>query len=295
MFAEELSVEFYTKLLNKGVDLVLYYGPRLLESVLILAAGWYLSNKISHLVERLLLKSKVDPTIGPFIKNLVYYSLLAAVIIAVLGNMGVNVTSFLTVLGAASLAVGLALKDSLGNFAAGVLLLFFRFFRVGDYVTAGGTSGTVKAINIFNTELSTPDNQQIYVPNGNIMSSVIVNTTKNPVRRLDLVFGIGYDDDLKKAKEILQAIVDDDDRVLRDPSPFIGVGELADSSVNILLRPWVNSADYWSLRCDLLERVKLAFDAEGISIPYPQQDVHVRQHVPETTPAEAAAKDKEQA
>jgi small conductance mechanosensitive channel len=185
------------------------------------------------------------------------------------------VTSFLAVLGAAGLAVGLALKDSLSNFAAGVMLILLKFFKKGDYVTAGGQSGTVTAINIFNTVLTTPDNKVITVPNSAVLGGTITNVTANDTRRVDMTFGIGYDDDLLKAKQTLERIVSEEPRVLPEPAPVIQVMELADSSVNFVVRPWCKTSDYWGVYFALTEKVKLVFDQEGISIPYPQQDVHI--------------------
>lgn len=253
------------------------YGLRILVALCILWIGASLAKKIAELSGRVLERRNVDPTLLPFITGMIRYALLAAVVVAALGQAGINVTSFLAILGAAGLAVGLALKDSLANFAAGVMLLGYRFFRVGDYVTVAGTSGTVRAVGIFHTELTTPDNQNIYVPNGSILGGEIVNVTANENRRLDLTIGIGYGDDIAKAKALLAEIVKADARVLPEPEPTIAVMDLADSSVNIVVRPWVKGADYWTLRFDLLERIKTRFDQEGVSIPFPQRDVHIHQ------------------
>lgn len=263
------------------ISYIVDYGMSVLAAIAILLVGLYISKKLAGLSEHMLMRSKVDPTIGPFLKNIVYYLLITAVVIAALGSLGVDVTSFLAVLGAASLAVGLALKDSLSNFAAGVMLLIFRFFRVGDYVTVAGTSGTVKSVNVFNTELTTPDNQQIYVPNGNILNGVIINVTRHDTRRLDLVASVSYKDDIGKAKTLLQTILDEDPRVLKDPTPTIAVGELTPNGVDILVRPWVKGSDLWTLRWDLLETIKNRFGEAGITIPLPQQTVH---YVPATQP-----------
>jgi small conductance mechanosensitive channel len=178
-------------------------------------------------------------------------------------------------MGAAGLAVGLALQGSLQNFAAGVMLIIFRPFKAGDYVDAGGTSGTVETIKIFNTVLKTPDNREVIVPNGAIYGGTITNFSARATRRIDMVFGIGYGDDIRKAKEVIKAILESDERILKDPEPLIAVGELGDNSVNFNVRPWVNSGDYWPVKFDLNERIKLAFDENGISIPYPQMDVHM--------------------
>ena len=262
-------------LIQQGISLVTTHGLNVLIAVLIFLVGKMVARKLSDVCRTLMTKAKVDETLRSFLRNILYYALLAAVAIMALGQAGLNITSFLAVLGAAGLAVGLALKDSLSNFAAGVMLILLGFFKKGDYVTVAGQSGTVSGLGIFNTILNTPDNRQIIVPNASILSSPITNVSANPTRRVDLVFGIGYDDDLRKTKEILEKIIADEPRILKDPAPVVAVSELADSSVNFVFRPWVNAADYWNVYFDLTEKVKLTFDAEGISIPFPQTDVHL--------------------
>ncbi|MEC4677190.1 MAG: mechanosensitive ion channel domain-containing protein, partial [Nitrospirota bacterium] len=190
-------------------------------------------------------------------------------------QLGINTTSFLTIIGAAGLAIALALKDSLSNFASGVMLVLFRPFREGDVVTAAGMTGKVTNIAIFNTTLTTGDNQLVIVPNSAITANVITNVTANSTRRIDLVIGIGYNDDIAKAKKIIMRLIEADSRILKDPAPGIALAELADSSVNFNVRPWVKKEDYWAVRSDLMEQIKITFDEEGISIPYPQQDVHL--------------------
>jgi small conductance mechanosensitive channel len=202
---------------------------------------------------------------------------MAAVIVAAAGQLGINTASFLTIIGAAGLAVGLALKDSLANFASGVLLILFRPFKVGDFVEIAGESGSVQEITIFNTILHTPDNKLKIIPNGKISNDTITNVNANPTRRVDLVIGISYDDDIRAAHQLLKETVAEDDRVLAEPKTDIAVSELADSSVNFVVRPWVNTEDYWDVRFNLIEKIKLRFDEAGISIPYPQQDVHLHQ------------------
>jgi small conductance mechanosensitive channel len=197
------------------------------------------------------------------------------VIIAAINTLGVQTTSFIAVIGAAGLAIGFALQGSLANFASGVMLIIFRPFKAGDFVEAGGTSGAVEAIHIFNTVLKTPDNKKVIIPNSKVTGDNIVNYSAKDTRRVDLVFGIGYEDDIRKAKQTLEQIVASDERVLKDPAPTIAVSELGDSSVNFVVRPWVNTADYWSVYFDLTEKVKLTFDDQGISIPFPQTDVHL--------------------
>ena len=251
------------------------YSIKIIAAVLILIIGKWLSRKVTNILTKLLEKNKVDITLTRFFDSIVYYTLLIVVLIAVAGQLGINTTSFLTIVGAAGLAIGLALKDSLSNFASGVMLIMFRPYRVGDFVTVGGVSGTVSAIDIFNTTLHSPDNQKIIVPNANITTDVITNVTANDTRRVDLVIGIGYNDDIAKAKKVIGNIIKDEKRLLETPAAKIAVSELADSSVNFVVRPWVKTSDYWDVYFDLTEKIKISFDREGISIPYPQQDVHL--------------------
>ncbi len=260
------------------------YSMKIIAAVLIFIIGKWLAKKISNVFIKLLEKNKVDATLTRFLESIVYYTLLIVVLIAVAGQLGINTTSFLTIVGAAGLAIGLALKDSLSNFSSGVMLILFRPFRVGDFATVGGVTGTVKSIDIFNTTLNTPDNQRVIVPNANITNDVITNVTANDTRRVDLTIGIGYGDDVLKAKQVLGEILKTENRILETPAPKIAVSELADSSVNFVVRPWVKTSDYWDVYFDLTEKIKLTFDQEGISIPFPQQDVHLFQ---EKTDAEA--------
>jgi small conductance mechanosensitive channel len=254
---------------------VTQYSVKLVAAILIIIIGRWISRRISRLLGRLLQKNNVDVTLVRFAENLIYYALIVVVLIAAVGQLGINTTSFLTIVGAAGLAIGLALKDSLSNFAAGVMLILFRPFRVGDFVEAGGATGTVQGITMFNSILNTPDNQKVIVPNGIVTSNVITNVTANTTRRVDLVIGIGYDDDVAKAKEVLTGIINAEKRILPDPVPKIAVSELGDSSVNFVVRPWVKTEDYWDVYFDLTEKIKITLDKEGISIPYPQQDVHL--------------------
>jgi small conductance mechanosensitive channel len=253
------------------------YSMKIIAAVLIFIIGKWLAKKVSNVFIKLLEKNKVDATLTRFLESIVYYTLLIVVLIAVAGQLGINTTSFLTIVGAAGLAIGLALKDSLSNFSSGVMLILFRPFRVGDFATVGGVTGTVKSIDIFNTTLNTPDNQRVIVPNANITNDVITNVTANDTRRVDLTIGIGYGDDVLKAKQVLGEILKTENRILETPAPKIAVSELADSSVNFVVRPWVKTSDYWDVYFDLTEKIKLTFDQEGISIPFPQQDVHLFQ------------------
>lgn len=262
---------------DQVVEWATVYGWQIVGALAILIIGRIVIGIITSLIRKMLKRTKTDETLVKFLVTLTKTALLAILFIVVLNQLGVQTTSFVAIIGAAGLAIGFALQGSLANFAAGVMLIIFRPFKAGDFVEAGGTMGIIEEIGIFSTLMKTPDNKQIFVPNSGITGSNITNYSAKDTRRVDLVFGIGYDDDLKKAREILERLLKEDDRILKDPAPVVAVGELADSSVNFLVRPWVNSADYWGVYWDLTEKVKLTFDAEGISIPYPQQDVHMHQ------------------
>jgi len=251
------------------------YAIKIVAALLIFFIGKWLARMVTNLLTKLLDKKNIDATLIQFLDSILYYTFLIVVIIAAAGQLGINTTSFLTIVGAAGLAIGLALKDSLSNFASGFMLIMFHPFRIGDFVNAGGASGTVKSIDMFNTTIHTPDNQKVIVPNSKITSDVITNVTANDTRRVDMVIGIGYQDDIAKAKTVLEGIIKDEKRVLENPVTTIAVSELADSSVNFVVRPWVKTADYWGVYFDLTEKIKITFDKEGISIPYPQQDVHL--------------------
>jgi small conductance mechanosensitive channel len=258
-------------------ELVVLYGVKILMALVIFIIGKWVVKKLANVIEKLMQKNEVDPAIRNFAGSIIYYALLAFVCIAALGQLGIQTASFVAIVGAAGLAVGLALQGSLSNFAAGVLLLIFRPFKVGDFVEIAGTSGVIQNIQIFTTELNTPDNKKVIVPNGGVISGNIVNYSANDTRRVDLVFGIGYSDDIDAARKVIEGILKADKRVLEIPAATVAVVELADSSVNFVCRPWVNTADYWDVYFDLTEAVKKAFDSSGISIPFPQQDVHMHQ------------------
>jgi small conductance mechanosensitive channel len=262
-------------ILSQIQELLAVYGLKVIAALAIFIIGRIISKMIKSGVTTAMTKSKSDPILISFTANLVYAGLLAFVIIAALGQLGIQTTSFIAILGAAGLAIGLALQGSLANFAAGVLMIVFRPFKQGDFIEAAGVSGVIEEVHIFNTVMRTGDNKTIIIPNGGIMNGNIVNYSTKPTRRLDLVIGIGYDDDIKKAKAVLDELLQNEERILKDPAPTIGLIELADSSVNFAVRPWVKSADYWGVHFDLLEAIKLRFDEDGISIPYPQQDVHL--------------------
>ena len=251
------------------------FGINLITALLIFFVGRWIVSIVVKALRNLMHKSSVDPTLERFICNLVRISLLVVVIIAAIGQLGVQTTSLLAVMGAAGLAVGLALQGSLSNFAAGVLIVLFRPYKVGDYVEAAGVAGTIEEVQILTTVMKTPDNKRIIVPNSQIMGSIITNYSANDTRRVDMTFGVSYSDDLDLVHKELRALVDADERILKDPEVTIKVHSLADSSVNFIVRPWVKTADYWGVYFDLTENVKKRFDAVGISIPFPQQDVHL--------------------
>ncbi len=254
---------------------ILPYGINFVFAIAIFVVGKWIANVITKIVEKLMLKSKVDQVLTDFVSGMVKSILVLFIIIASLGELGVDTTSLVALIGAAGLAIGLSLQSSLQNFAAGVMLIMFRPFTSGDFIEAAGISGVVEKISIFNTVMRTGDNKEMIVPNGAIYGGVITNFSARSTRRVDMVFGIGYDDDIKQAKNIMLEIMKNDERVLSEPEPLVAVSELADSSVNFVVRPWVKSADYWGVLFDLNEKIKLAFDEASISIPYPQMDVHL--------------------
>lgn len=253
---------------------VIPWGINIVMALAIFVIGRWIARILLGVTDRLLNKAGMDVMLVGFIRSILNALLLLVIIIAALDQLGVDTTSFIALIGAAGLAVGLALQGSLKNFAAGVLLLVFRPFKNGDFVETAGTAGVIEEIGIFTTKMKTGDNREIIIPNGSIYSGNITNYSARPTRRIDMVFGIGYDADIRKAKEIMQAILDADERIHKEPEPLIAVAELADSSVNFNVRPWVDSGDYWTVRFDVTEKIKLAFDDAGISIPFPQMDVH---------------------
>jgi small conductance mechanosensitive channel len=258
-------------------DFGLKYGPPFLWAIVTLVVGWIAAKIVRTILKKAMRKAKMDDTLVGFFANLVYMLILAFVVIAALGKVGVQTGSFVAIVGAAGLAIGFALQGSLANFAAGVMIILFRPFRLGDYIEGGGAAGSVEEILIFSTMLKTPDNKKIIVPNSSLMSGNIVNYSAKDVRRVDMVFGIGYGDDIREAKQVLEGLLANHELILKDPAPQVVVGELADSSVNFNVRPWVKTADYWTVYFDITEAVKIEFDSKGISIPFPQQDVHMHQ------------------
>jgi small conductance mechanosensitive channel len=251
--------------------------PSIVLALILLVVGRWVAKIITRTARKLLARQKVDPTLVGFIGNLLYMALFTIVLVAAAEQAGIETSGFLAIFGAAVFAIGFALQGSLSNFAAGIMLIFFRPIRVGDFVEAGGTSGVVMEIGIFATVMKTGDNKKIIVPNSGITGGNITNYSANPTRRVDMVFGIGYGDDIAAARKAIEDVLARDERVLKDPAPTIGVSELADSSVNFVVRPWVNTADYWNVRFDTHENIKLEFDKRGITIPFPQRDVHMHQ------------------
>jgi small conductance mechanosensitive channel len=260
-------------LTENGTDWVI----KIAIAIAIFIIGKIIARILSKVISKALETSRVDAMLNKFLTNISYSVFLIAVILAAIDSLGVNVTSLMAILGAAGLAVGLALKDSLSNFAAGVMIIIFRPFKIGDFITAGGASGVVDEIGLFCTLMHTGDNQRIVVPNSGIIGGNIINVSALPTRRVDLVIGIGYDDNIGQARDIIMKIIESDERILADPAPAVAVGELGDNSVNLNVRPWVNAGDYWPVRADLLENIKVSLDEAGISIPYPQRDVHIHQ------------------
>lgn len=271
-----LSPEILQTLYQRGLTMLLEYAPKFVAAILVLIIGWFIIEFLNRGIRKFFDRVNLDKALESFIMSLANVALKVILLVVVATMFGVQTTSLVALLGAAGLAVGLALQGSLSNFAGGVLILLFKPFKIGDYIEAQGESGTVKNIQIFNTILNTVDNKIVVMPNGNLANDVIINYTDQKYRRLDLVFGIGYNDDIKKAKQVLEAAVVSDKRVLTgtDFKPQIVVGNLGESSVDIWCRVWVKTDEYWGLKFDKLEEVKEAFDKNGITIPFPQRDVH---------------------
>jgi small conductance mechanosensitive channel len=251
------------------------YGIKVIGAIIILIIGRFAAGIGRRIVRRLLEKSNTDPAIVSFVGTLAYIIILLFAVLAALAKFGIQTASFVAILGAAAFAIGFALQGSLANFAAGVMILIFRPYRVGDFIQGGGTAGTVKEMGLFTTILSTPDNVKIMVPNGKLFGDVISNFSAYDTRRVDLVIGIGYASDIQKAIDVMTNLIKEDTRILPDPAYQIAVSELADSSVNFVVRSWVKKEDYWGVKFDLTRRIKEAFDENGIEIPFPQQVVHM--------------------
>lgn len=264
---------------EKAIEWASNSGISLITALLIFVFGIWVAKIFRGVTRRVLNKREVEPTLVKFGTNILYAILVIFVVTAALNNLGIQTTSIIAVLGAAGLAIGLALQSSLANFAAGVMILIFHPFRVGDFIEGGGVMGSVEELGIFVTHLKTPDNKSIFVPNGNLAGNNLTNFTRNDRRRMDLVVGVGYGEDVRKVREVLQGIISEDDRILKDPAPVVAVLELADSSVNFAMRPWVPTSEYWNIYWDLMEKIKLRLDEENIEIPFPQRDVHLHQAV----------------
>jgi small conductance mechanosensitive channel len=274
---EEQVVDNISVYTEKGMALAAEYGPKLLLALILLFVGLWIIRIFTRMFERAMDKASVEVSLRKFLSSLVNLALKALLLVSVISTMDIEMTSFVAIIGAAGLAVGLALQGSLANFAGGVLILLFKPFKVGDYIEASGQSGTVSEISVFNTILKTIDNKVVIVPNGALSNDIKINYTAESTRRVDLTFGIGYSDDLRKAKAILQEIANADERVHKEPAPFVAVKELGESSVDFTYRVWVNTADYWVVYFSTIEKVKLTFDERGVSIPFPQRDVHLYQ------------------
>ncbi|GJL64086.1 MAG: hypothetical protein NPIRA04_27400 [Nitrospirales bacterium] len=255
-------------------NLVLTYVPKLLLAILTLIIGWWIVKRIVNVLERAMERSHVEVTLRGFFKSMASVILKALLFISVASMVGIETTSFIAMLGAAGLAVGLALQGSLANFAGGVLILFFKPFKVGDLIEAQGFLGKVKEIQIFNTMLTTVDNRRVIIPNGLLSNGALINLNVEPKRRVDMTYGISYDDDVLHAKDVIRQLIAKDERILQDPPSEVYVSAHADSSINLLVRTWVEPSDYWGVYFDMHEQVKLAFDREQITIPFPQRDVH---------------------
>lgn len=251
------------------------HGVKILTALAIFVIGKWVVKRIVNILKKGMDRANVDTTLIGFLGNILFGVGMALVVIAALAQMGIETTSLAAVIGAAGLAVGLALQGSLANFASGVLIILFRPFKAGDYVEIAGVGGTVEGISIFTTQMTTPDNKYIIIPNGNITNDTIINYSAKPTRRLDLVIGVAYDADLQKAHEVLKGVIAAETRILPEPEPKIAVLELGASSVDFAVRPWVKSEDYWNVRFDLMEKIKVKLDQAGIGIPFPQRDVHL--------------------
>ncbi len=262
-------------ILSKIIDMAIEYGPKLIGAILVFIIGSWIIKILMKNFSKILEGRKIDDSLKPFLKSLIGILLRVMLVISVLGMIGIQMTSFIAILGAAGLAVGMALSGTLQNFAGGVMILLFKPFKVGDFIDAQGHMGSVKEIQIFNTILTTPDNKTIIIPNGGLSNSSMTNFSTEPLRRVDWTFGIGYGDKVKTAREVISKLVEEDSRILKDPALFIGLAELGDSSVNFAVRAWVKAEDYWGVFFDMNEKVYNEFDKEGLNIPYPQMDVHL--------------------
>ncbi len=262
-------------LFNMIQNWLMLYGLKILAAILIVLVGRYVAKSISIVVKKILHKSHVDETLVSFLSAISYVATMIFVFIAALSQLGVHTASLVAVLGAAGLAVALSMQGSLSNFASGILMQIYKPFNIGDYIEGAGVAGVVEEPGIFTTILKTPDNRKITVPNSKLTGDNIINYSARDTRRMDLVIGVSYQDDIDKVKRVLSEVLSEEERLLKEPAPLIGLLQMADSSINFAVRPWVNTADYWAVFYDLQENIKKRFDAEGITIPFPQQDVHL--------------------
>ncbi len=253
------------------------YGIKVIAAIVILVVGIWLARRVESLFAKTLIKKEIDATLVKFFANILHGAIVVFVVVAAISKLGIETTSFAAVVASAGLAIGLALQGSLSNFAAGVLLILFKPFKVGDAIKAGGEMGAVVEIGLLATELKSFDNIKLVMPNSTIMSGAITNFSANPTRRIDMLIGVGYGDDLNKARQIILDLIKADERILQEPEPQVLVSNLGESSVDFVVRPWVNSPDFWATKCDLTQKIKEKFDEEGINIPFPQRDVHLIQ------------------
>ena len=272
-----MNKELPQEIMNYAIEITSNFGLKLLTALIVVIVGRQLVKILLKVIKVALEKANTEETVRIFVANLLNTVFTVIIFVAAINQLGVETTSIIALLGAAGLAIGLALQGSLANFASGILIVIFRPYKVGDYIEAGTNAGTVKDIQIFSTVLRTPDNKTIVVPNGSIMDGSITNYSEQPTRRIDIIASCSYEDDLDKVKQVLKTILDSEERILTEPKPQIAVSELAESSVNFIVRPWVNSSDYLPVMYSLLEQIKKTFDQEGISIPYPQSDIHIHE------------------
>jgi small conductance mechanosensitive channel len=272
-----LNTDFITRYWDYFTTVLIEYSPRLISAAIIFVVGWTVIKLIKKLIMRIMVKREMEPTLSKFLADILIWTLKILLFVTVISRLGVENSSFVAIIGAAGLAVGLSLQGSLSNFAGGVLIIMFKPFKVGDFIEAQGVMGTVKQIQIFVTQLSTVDNQVIFVPNGVLSNGTIINYTYASTRRADLTVGISYSSNIKRAKEIAMEVMEKHPMVLKDPVPIVLVKDLAESSINLAVRPWAELSDFFEMRSDVLEQIKNEFDANGITIPFPQRDIHIKQ------------------
>jgi small conductance mechanosensitive channel len=272
-----LNTDFITRYWEYFTTVLIEYSPRLISAAIIFVVGWTVIKLIKKLIMRIMVKREMEPTLSKFLADILIWTLKILLFVTVISRLGVENSSFVAIIGAAGLAVGLSLQGSLSNFAGGVLIIMFKPFKVGDFIEAQGVMGTVKQIQIFVTQLSTVDNQVIFVPNGVLSNGTIINYTYATTRRADLTVAISYSSNIKRAKEIAMEVMEKHPMVLKDPAPIVLVKDLAESSINLAVRPWAELQDFFEMRSDVLEQIKNEFDANGITIPFPQRDIHIKQ------------------